>query len=243
MKKVLIAAAMVAMSASANAVVLELSLTTHQIGRDNNAPSNSWVQPVTGAPTYPAPTYYFDTDTQQLTSSGVTHVRSTTVPMNANPAVRVFDRYITNLAIDTVNGVASATAYNCVNGGFQNAVGASFCGNYTWGDNFTDDSTMVYSGTTATRTMGGDDVISGDPQTLADYDIFFSALSGQTVGSTLELLSSDWLPQPQSPANSAGLRMVFTVTAVQQVVPVPAAVWLFGSALGLMGVARRRLAA
>lgn len=34
-----------------------------------------------------------------------------------------------------------------------------------------------------------------------------------------------------------------TYTLVYQAVPVPAAAWLFGSALGLMGLARRRLAA
>jgi hypothetical protein len=34
-----------------------------------------------------------------------------------------------------------------------------------------------------------------------------------------------------------------TLTAASTVIPVPAAVWLFGSALGLLGVARRKLAA
>ncbi|MEO7387544.1 MAG: PEP-CTERM sorting domain-containing protein, partial [Gammaproteobacteria bacterium] len=42
----------------------------------------------------------------------------------------------------------------------------------------------------------------------------------------------------ESTTSSSYQRMTFTFAPV----PVPAAVWLFGSALGLMGVARRRAA-
>ncbi|KAA0207251.1 MAG: hypothetical protein EDM71_07835 [Proteobacteria bacterium] len=97
------------------------------------------------------------------------------------------------------------------------------CGNYTFGANFANDSTVSYSGTSVTRTMGGDDVVKGPPQSLADYN-GISTLSW--VGTALTLSNS---------TGTSGLTWVFATP-----VPVPAAVWLFGSAVGLLGVVRRR---
>lgn len=250
MKKLLIASALLAMSASANAAVYVLTLDSHLIGRANNAPSASQINP---APTagfgwlpgqdtgnIPLPTFTYDSDTNILSSTGVLHLRSNTSP---TPGGRVFDRYITDLTIDLNTGDPSGTtAFACENfpgtteaAGFGYTVGANICGNYTIGDNFVDDSSVTFSGLTVTRVLGGDDVSAGDPQSIADYELFLASFDG----STLVIQSSDWLSQPQSPANSAGLQMTFSAA----VIPVPAAVWLFGSALGLMGLARRRMAA
>lgn len=240
MKKLVIASALLVASASANAAVYQVLLDSHLIGRANNPPSASLIQP---APSFggdtgniPAPTYYYDDVANTLTSTGITHVRSQTNPTAFG---RVFDRYITDLTIDLTAGDPSGTtAFLCENNpgtsqaaGFGSVVGANICGNYTLGGNFADDSTMTYGpGLAVSRTLGGDDVASGDPQSIADYELFLASWDG----STLVIQSADWV---NTGTNSAGTQMTFSV------VPVPAAVWLFGSALGLMGLARRRMAA
>ena len=59
-----------------------------------------------------------------------------------------------------------------------------------------------------------------------------------SLGGGAYLLSN--APFPGSTASKSGYDFVFQTAAV---VPVPAAVWLFGSALGLMGAMRRRKSA
>lgn len=237
MKKLLIASALLAMSASANATVYVLTLESHLLGRAGGA-SASLVHPAatfagdTGG--IAAAVYTYDDVTNVLSSTGITHVRSQTNPTAFG---RIFDRYITDLTIDLNTGDPSGTtAYLCENSpgttqaaGFGAIVGANMCGNYTLGGNFADDSTLSYSGLTFNRVLGGDDASAGDVQSINDYALFV----GSFDGSTLTIQSSDWDP------NAGGLQMNFSAS----VIPVPAAVWLFGSALGLMGLARRRLAA
>lgn len=247
MKKLLIATALLAASATANAAIYEVTLTSHLIGRAGNVPSSSLINP---GPNFagdtgniPLPTFLYDDVTGALTSTGMLHLRSQTGPSIFS---RVFDRYITDLNI--VGGsAAGTTAYNCENfpeagspnqgsspaGGFGALVGANICGNYTLGGNAADDSTLVYGpGLLVSRVMGGDDVISGPAQSIADYDLIVASFD---PNGNLVLQSSDW-----NATSSQGLQMTFEVGAV---IPVPAAVWLFGSALGLLGLARRRLAA
>lgn len=249
MRKLLAAAALLAVSAGANAAVYNVTLTTHEIGRAANAPSLSDINPAPNAhPSFGGQdkgnfvvSFTYDDVTGTLSSSGTLHLRSVTNPVTIGG--RVFDRFIEDLSI--TGGVASATSFLCENsplsgtaaGGFGETVGANICGNYTLGGNFVDDSTLSYSGTTVTRVLAGDDVSAGDPQSLADYNLIVASFTG--LGGQLILQSTNWLPQPQDPANSAGLQMTFSVDSV---IPVPAAVWLFGSALGLLGLARRRLA-
>lgn len=60
------------------------------------------------------------------------------------------------------------------------------------------------------------------------------------AGPTLTMVVKRGLSE--SATSTAFQQMTFTFTQ-QAAVPVPAAVWLFGSALGLMGLARRRTAA
>jgi len=66
-------------------------------------------------------------------------------------------------------------------------------------------------------------------------------VGGETIGSVIALAVTQDLPGQggTNPAFNSAYQGVFTLT----VVPVPAAVWLFGSALGLLGWVRRRAAA
>ncbi|MFZ1625372.1 MAG: hypothetical protein WAU48_11445 [Gammaproteobacteria bacterium] len=126
------------------------------------------------------------------------------------------------------SGAATATDWKCVEGNAP--FGAHLCGNYSYGPNFFNET--VYTPTATGGTVGpfgGDDYYIGPPQTLAN------SYSGLTLS---DLGSGNWMLSNAVPGVS-GYDFVFNVA----VVPVPAAVWLFGSALGLMGVMRRRSAA
>ena len=77
------------------------------------------------------------------------------------------------------------------------------------------------------QTIGGDDILTGGPRTIAAYNfgtVTITGVDGLTNGDIVKI------------GDGAGETMTF------QVVPVPAAAWLFGSALGLLGWVRRRSA-
>lgn len=127
------------------------------------------------------------------------------------------------------SGAASASSWSCAEGIFGGIVGAHICGNFTFGGNGTQDSIVGNSGTATTVTLLGDDVVSGAPQALTSYNnLALTNLGG-----------GNWSLDNFVPLVS-GYKFTFNIAA--PVVPVPAAVWLFGSALGLMGAMRRRSA-
>ena len=180
-------------------------------------------------------TWSYDDVTNLMTQTGGTiNARSTTAPTTT-----LFRQFITGLVIGN-GGAASAASFSCVEGNFGANVGASICGNYLLGGNFTNESTTTWGpGTSASRTIGGDDIAAGPQQTIA-------ALNGMStvswVGTTLVLTNRTCSgPCASLPSGAYNNGYVYTFTAgPQAVVPVPAAVWLFGSALGLLGVARRQ---
>jgi len=233
MGKVLIAMALFAISHAANAIGVIL------ISHEQTAGSGTISTLITDGSHVqgqPASTAVFDWDGSTLTSTGL---YSATSSLSSSPyAPTILNDQITDLSIatgGTPGGVASATAYTCVEGTFLSGVGANGCGGYTLGGNFTDDSTTVWSGTTVSQTIGGDDVSTSGPRTLATYDFGFdgfSGVDGMTAGDLIFIGNGLPLGIP----DTGGERMTF------QVVPVPAAAWLFGSALGLLGWARRRTA-
>ena len=123
---------------------------------------------------------------------------------------------------DGWSSTASASSFDCVDGSFSNAVFASFCGNYNFGANYVNESTNSYGpGTAFSKTVLGDDVDLGQQQNITAYDGATSTVSGST------LTVSNITP-------NGGQTFTYTI------VPVPAAAWLFGSALGLLGWVRRR---
>lgn len=167
-----------------------------------------------------AGTWDLDTGTGVATQTGGT--LNMTTKVGATP---LMSHTMTDGVLSS--GAAAATDWKCVEGAFGGIVGAHICGNYNFGSNFTNESTYTPTATGATVTIGGDDMSLGAPQTLANS---YSNLALSNVSGNTWMLSNGVV-------NVGGYDFTFNV------VPVPAAVWLFGSALGLMGVARRRTAA
>jgi hypothetical protein len=133
----------------------------------------------------------------------------------------LFTHQIEDLSIGGAS-VASGTSFGCIEGTFGPLVGASTCGNYNFGANFLNESTISYGpGTAFSRTIGGDDIALGVPENLGLYGGMISSFDGTT------LTVSNSIPL------TSGQTMTF-------VTPIPAAAWLFGSALGALGWARRR---
>ena len=184
---------------------------------------------------------YDDVSNLMTQGAGLLNVRSQTAPTST-----LFRQSITGLVIGN-GGAASATSFVCTEGNFGGNVNASICGNYTFGGNGLNDSTTSWGpGTAVSRILGGDDAANGVTgvndavQSIAD-------LNGMKVfswvGNTLILdnrVCNTLISTNCNGTSTFNLGYRYTFDVVQNVVPVPAAVWLFGSALGLLGVARRQ---
>jgi len=170
-------------------------------------------------------TFEYDDVTNLLTQTGGTLNERYTI----SPITTLFRHLLTGTVIGN-GGAATASTYECVEGNFGTTVGASLCGNYNFGGNYANESTLTYGpGTTVSRTIGGDDMSIGDPQSIA-------ALNGMNTvsfdGTTLVLSNATPQPTPTS-----GYRWQLSTT----IIPVPAAAWLIGPAVLAAGrFARRR---
>ncbi|MGI9343916.1 MAG: VPLPA-CTERM sorting domain-containing protein [Gammaproteobacteria bacterium] len=170
-------------------------------------------------------TWTWDTATGVVTGSGLLVQQSQVAPTLPG---QVFTRNVDDLSFGGAASVANATSFDCIDGSFSNAVFASFCGNYNFGGNYANESSISYGpGLAFSRTIGGDDVALGAQQSISEYDNSTTTSSGIAPGDTVTVSNINT-------AITAGQALTFTV------VPVPAAAWLFGSALGLLGWARRR---
>ncbi len=92
-----------------------------------------------------------------------------------NVAVNPIFRHVINgFIIDvTGSGTATATDYTCIEGLFGGYVGASICGNYNFGANYTNDSSTSWGpGLAFSRTLGGDDMAIGTQQNIDQNDGF-----------------------------------------------------------------------
>lgn len=129
--------------------------------------SNNGTAGTAGNITSSTATWTYDTVTQLLSQTGGTYnIRVTTAPTST-----LYRTSITGLIIG--NGAAAAAdTYVCTEGNFGGNVGSSICGNYSFTDFVNDSTTSWGPGTTASRTIGGDDVAAGAQQTIASLDSF-----------------------------------------------------------------------
>jgi hypothetical protein len=178
---------------------------------------------------------YDDVTNLMSQTGGLLNARLTTAPTTT-----LFRQLITGLVIGN-GGAASAATFTCTEGNFGAGVGASICGNYSFGGNYINHSTTSWGpGTSVSRTIGGDDVALGPQQSIAVLDgMQIVSWVGSTLWLTNRTCTGPCTTQPGSFNN--GYMYTFTLPPLS--VPVPAAVWLFGSALGVMGLMRRRSAA
>jgi len=192
----------------------------------------------------PATTATFDWNGTTLTSVGTYGAAQTLGSSPYGPTIR--GDSVTDLTI--ITGIAAtaggSTAYSCTEGTFLGGVAnINGCGGYSFGTNFTDESTTIWAGLGVTQTIGGDDAALA-PAPFPPWNFAIRTISAYGLGSVALLSGASTISQNASftigngtPQGSGG---AFDMTF--QVIPVPAAAWLFGSALGILGWVRRRAA-
>lgn len=166
--------------------------------------------------------------------------------------------HTTGMVIDTTANTTTATSYSCTEGTFLGGVGAHGCWNLDLGGDFALNSTAVYNvggnANCINVTINPDDISAGPVRGLgagaggscdtqssayANWEILSDNIA---VGGTLRLWNGvgDINCLNNNAKNAACANQ--TYMTFQSTIPVPAAVWLFGSALGVMGVMRRKIA-
>jgi len=118
-------------------------------------------------------------------------------------------------------------SFTCTEGIFGGVVGASICGNYNFGANGYNESIVNADG--SNRVIGGDDVGVGPAQSISDFSGLSPRIPPTDFVTTIELRAGT--------GSSSGQIWQFEANTA---IPVPAAAWLFGSALGFLGWLRRK---
>jgi len=128
-------------------------------------------------------TWQYDDLSGLLTQTGGTF----DVRFTITPVTTLFRHSITGLLVGA-GAPAAADSYVCTEGNFGLGVGASLCGNYRFGANGIDESTVTWGpGTAYARTLGGDDMgippqPFPPPQNISAYDGFAEqSLSGTAL--------------------------------------------------------------
>jgi hypothetical protein len=132
-------------------------------------------------------TFHYDDGTNLVTQTGGIFEQRLSIVPNVST---LFRHTITGLVMGN-GGPASGTSYVCTNGNFGQTISfANLCGNYNFGANFVEESTVTYGpGTAFGRVIGGDDMIAitnngGTQQSIAQLDGMNSA---GLVGASLTL--------------------------------------------------------
>ena len=177
-----------------------------------------------------------------LSMTGSFNTASTLGSSGAAAASVVIGDRVTNMIIDTTANTTTAAAYNCAEGNFLGNVGANGCLNINLGDDVTNNSSALYNvggnANCVQRTLGGDDVSTGNPRGLSAAAAIGSC---NAVDGAFDL----WTVVQDSGgvlilSNGIDTALAGTSYLTFSVVPVPAAVWLFGSGLAALGALRRR---
>jgi hypothetical protein len=146
--------------------------------------------------------------------------------LNPLPENELYTWSVTDWTIG--DGSTSASGYECIDGTFGFSVGANLCAYVSDSIDFTIETTTDYSTIPGTRILGANDVAVGPQQQLSDLAataVSFDASFGQLVMET-----AGWTQN----GGAEGTQFIFST------VPIPAAAWLFGSALiGLVGLKRK----
>lgn len=222
MNKLLTAAVLIGFSGAALAIPMDATLLEY-----NNITMNQGLTAMAATANNDA-AWQFDVDT------GVFSMVSGTFEYEAALGPNKLFTHTSTGASVPAGDVASADTWVCTEGTFGLAVGAHMCGNVSFGENFFLESTIGATATGTTVILGGDDTASGPPQSIAQWDdMTLTEIAGAADGWQRYVLANGVVGETE------GFQFVFDA----QVVPVPGAVWLFGSALGLAGFIRRRKAA
>jgi hypothetical protein len=119
-------------------------------------------------------------------------------------------------------------SFTCTEGIFGSIVGVSVCGNYEFGANGYNESSINPDGTGLV--IGGDDFARdlglAPAQTIDDFMGLLPLIPPTDFSSIIVLENGN---------TASGMTWTFTAN-----VPVPAAAWLFGSAVALLGWMRRK---
>jgi hypothetical protein len=179
MKKILTLAALVGVTGVGVANAAPVTATMVSVGSYSKSAASASPWTPTASNTA---TWTFDTATNTLAMSGGTYSYIVKVGATA-----LMTHTMTGVSMSTGN--ATGSTWTCTEGVFGGIVGSHICGNYSFGGNFTNESTYNQStpdAISATVTIGGDDAsLTGGPQTLVNsYSNFTAAtpVAGAAVG-------------------------------------------------------------
>jgi hypothetical protein len=118
----------------------------------------------------------------------------------------LFTHWLWYSSFDLANGTVDMSWITCSEGPHAAIAQQSFCGNYSWGADGVDDSSLDYSTIPATRSIRDDDVALGPMRQATDYGAFLHwALPTQ-----LTAKSADWtLNETSTWVSTAGTLLIF----------------------------------
>jgi hypothetical protein len=232
--------AVLAMAASGAASASAVTLVADQLRTGGGTLYTKFFNNPAGGPVSTA-TWDWNAATGVLTQTGGVYYATRRIGSVTGGAILETDM-ITGLVIDTVAGTTTATTYSCIEGTFGAGVGAHICGNVNFGDNFAMDSPLTYNfggnADCVNKVIAGDDLDGGPLRGLTTHAASggCAAQLGAYMRYNAVQAGGQLLLNNGIPIGSPGsIQFAF--------IPVPAAVWLFGSALGVMGLARRKVLA